>query len=598
MDLILNCQSVSKSYSSRHLFENLSMGISRGGKVGIIGPNGSGKSTLLKIFAGLEKPDAGEIVLQRGSKISFVGQSVSFPSDATISSALRTSALEAKAAPEDVDGLCKVLLGKAGFENPNALVNELSGGWKKRLEICCGLVGEPDLVLLDEPTNHLDIDGIWWLEQILKNARFSWIVVSHDRAFLENTVSSVSEINKQFAEGILTADGTYQNFLDERLRYFDSQSRQEESLANKAKRELEWLRRGPKARSTKARYRIDSAEAMQTDLSDMRSRLRVDQAKIEFADSGRKSKKLVSIEGVTKTLGDKRIVEDLEIELAGGTKIGILGRNGTGKSTILKLLAKVIEPDRGEVKHVQGLNVVYFDQNRESVVPEWTLKRTLCEAGDHVIFQDRSIHVISWAKRFLFSPEHLDKRIMDLSGGERAKAIIAKLMLQKADLLLLDEPTNDIDISTMETLEDGLLDFPGAVVLVSHDRFMLQKVCSSFIGLDGSGKATIYADYDQWESTLKPDFSTKKDKKRAQDKAVPGAKAKKLSYNEQREYDGMEDTILVLENQMTEKREMTEKPELATDSKKLDRAFAELNACQEKLDKHYARWAELEAMLR
>jgi ATP-binding cassette subfamily F protein uup len=250
------------------------------------------------------------------------------------------------------------------------------------------------------------------------------------------------------------------------------------------------------------------------------------------------------------------------------------------------------------VKHVQGLSVVYFDQNRESIIPEWTLKRTLCETGDHVIFQDRSIHVISWAKRFLFSAEHLEKRIADLSGGERAKAIIAKLMLQKADLLLLDEPTNDIDISTMETLEEGLLDFGGAVVLVSHDRFMLQKVCSSFIGLDGSGKATVYADYDQWESTLKPTAAQKKDKKRSQEKTSTIVGTKKLSYKDQREYDQMEETILLLENQMTEKRRMTEDPELATNSKKLDQAFSELDACQDALDKHYARWAELEAMLR
>lgn len=601
MDLILNCSHISKAYAARALFDDISLGIARDSKLGIIGPNGSGKSTLLKIFAGEEVPDHGEVILQRGCKVSYVGQSVKFPAGATVLSALSHAAKGAGVSAEDMDGVCQVLLGRAGFDNLSAEVSALSGGWKKRLEICCGLVGNPDLVLLDEPTNHLDIDGIWWLEQLLKNARFGWAVISHDRAFLANTVTSVAEINKQYGEGIFVADGDYQTFLESRLNYFASQSKIEESLANKARRELEWLRRGPKARSTKARYRVDSAEAMQTELSGMRARLQADQAKIEFADSGRKSKKLVSLAHVAKSLGGRVIVGDLNLEISGGAKIGILGRNGTGKSTILKLIAKSLEPDSGTVQQVQGLNVVYFDQNRESISPDWTLRRALCEAGDHVIFQDRSIHVISWAKRFLFSTDHLDKRIGDLSGGERAKAIIAKLMLQKADLLLLDEPTNDIDIATMETLEEGLLDFPGAVILVSHDRYMMQKVCNFFIGLDGTGAVTSYADLEQWERELKGVASAgprREKKKEAEPVEKPASQSvKKLSYKDQREYDLMEERILVLEEQVAERRSIVEDPALVSDAKKLEGAYAALHEAQQQLDNLYARWAELEAML-
>jgi ATP-binding cassette subfamily F protein uup len=531
-------------------------------------------------------------------RISYVGQSSSFIGSQSVFAVLKEAGERLGIPSDELDGEIRVLMGRAGFDDPATKVANLSGGWRKRLEVICGLVGNPDLVFFDEPTNHLDFDGIWWLEQLLSNARFAWVAVSHDRAFLDNVAVRILEVNRQYPGGSFVADGNYSAFSAAREQYFDAQARREESLANKARRETEWLRQGVKARTTKARFRIEAAESLQQELGQLRKRLGSDQANLEFAESGRRSKKLVSLAHVDKSLGDRSIVTDVTYEIQGGARIGILGGNGTGKSTLLKLIAKELEPTQGKVDHVQGLTIVYFDQFRQKLPPEWTLRRCLCESGDHVIFNDRPIHIVTWARRFQFSQDHLDQPIAKLSGGERAKANIAKLMLEKADLLLLDEPTNDLDIDTMEALEDALSDFGGAVAIVSHDRFMLQSICTTFLGLDGTGAIRTFASIGQWESLLRGGQNKKREKKAELEPSIQPMELKKLSYKDQREYDGMEERILKAEEELEEMRLKADDPSVATNAKALHDALADLHRCQESLDALYARWAHLEALVR
>ncbi|MEZ4741634.1 MAG: ABC-F family ATP-binding cassette domain-containing protein [Bdellovibrionota bacterium] len=601
MSLLLNCQSISKTYSAKELFKDISLSINERDKIGIIGPNGSGKSTLLKILAEKIEPDTGKITTRKGLKAFYIDQSMEFHSDDTIISVLRQAAHDAKRLEFEIEGLINSIIGKVGFTDPEQKISNLSGGWKKRVEIAIGLIFEPDLLMLDEPTNHLDIEGALWLESLLSAAPFSWITISHDRSFLQNTVNKIFEINKTYANGIISSSGNYQDFLSARLNILSAQAKYEESLANKARREIEWLRQGVKARTTKSKLRIEAAENIKDELAAAKQRNGIQSNKIEFSASDRKSKKLLSAEHITKKLGDKLLIENFSTTITSRKIVGILGKNGSGKTTLMKILAGILSPDSGTCIQLTGLKVVYFDQNRDLLDPEWALKRALAENGEQVIYNGNAIHVITWAKRFLFTKEHLDKKIKDLSGGEQAKAIIARLMLEPADLLCLDEPTNDLDIATMETLEDSLNDFAGAVLLISHDRYMIQKLCDSFIGLDGHGGAKQFADYEQWENESIKITATKKtqDKnKQANPKEKPQEKkAKKLSYKDQRDYDQIESLIAEAEQRVEDWQETINDPQIATDSAKLEEAYAGLNKAQKKLDTLYARWEELEEII-
>jgi ABC transport system ATP-binding/permease protein len=595
MALIESCTGLSKSFGSRLLFENIALGISEGERLGLIGPNGAGKSTLLKILAGKLDTDSGSISMRRNTRVGYVAQDAVFPKDQTAAEVIAEAI-----AGEHLDEMERAArinqtLGRAGFTDGSVRTTALSGGWKRRLAIARELALAPDLLFLDEPTNHLDIEGILWLERLLEGAPFASVVVSHDRYFLDNVVNDMAEIDRSYPEGIFRVEGGYSQFLEKKQEFLLAQSNRQEALANKVRREVEWLRRGPKARTGKSRARIDEAGRLINELSDLEQRAPKGTAQIDFTASERRTKRLIAVESVTKEMGGRTLFRDLKFTLTPGMRLGLLGLNGTGKTTLLRLLNGELEPDAGRIERAPSLRTVYFDQTREQLDPSSTLREGLGAHGDHVIFRDRPIHVAGWAKRFLFDAGQLDRPVASLSGGEQARVLIARLMLQPADLLLMDEPTNDLDIPTLEVLEDSLTEFPGALVLVTHDRYLLDRVSTAVLGLDGQGGAQMFADYWQWEQAQSAAKAAAKPvaKERV---AVPeqAASKKKLGYLEAREWEQMEAKIMTAEQELEAARAAMQAPDVVSDAVRLQECYARMQAAEAAVEALYARWAELE----
>jgi ABC transport system ATP-binding/permease protein len=602
---IINAQGLSKRYGTAPLFQNISFTVSEGDRIGLIGPNGSGKSTLLEILRGRVKPDSGNVAIRKGTGLSCVSQISEFAAGETAYSVIE-SALKKSGVPEaDLAFRTAEALSRAGFEDYEIPTATLSGGWKKRLAIAEALVQQPGILLLDEPTNHLDLAGIKWLETLLQNASFACVVVSHDRYFLENVADHMVELDRAYEDGFLRVNGNYSNFLEAKEQYLHAQGKRQEALENLVHTEIEWLRRGPKARATKSKSRIDKAHSMIGELADLNNRTRTTTAKIDFTASNRQTKQLIGLENVSYTFGGRTLFKNVDFTLQSGMRVGLVGPNGSGKTTLLRLLRGDILPTAGKIQRADSLRIVYFDQNRQ-LDPEVSVRRALAPDSDSVIYQDRVIHVAAWAARFLFSGEDLNRPVGRLSGGERARVLIAQLMLQQADVLLLDEPTNDLDIPTLEILEESLLEYRGALVLVTHDRYMLDRVSTIVLGLDGRGDAERFADYSQWDSWLrtqqaKPSAgatnaaaTTREGRDSApQDTNRPGATTKKLSHMENREFASIEKRIAKAEEQLLAKRAALEDPEISSDAPRLHNAFVEMESAQKAVDELYTRWAEL-----
>jgi ATP-binding cassette subfamily F protein uup len=595
MGLLLNIQSVSKRYGADPLFESISLTISDGDRIGLIGPNGAGKSTLLSIIAGRTPPDSGEVVVRKQVRVSYVAQESSFAPGLTVREILQRATPQADSA--ELLARVSETLGRVGFEDADAEASSLSGGWRKRLAIAEALMTSPDVLLLDEPTNHLDLAGILWLERLLKDARFAAVVVSHDRYFLENTSSQIMELDRAYAGGMFRAEGNYSRFLELKEEFLSAQARRQSSLANRVRTEVEWLRRGPKARATKAKARIDNAHELIAELSDLSSRNRTATAGINFTASDRRTKRLIEADALSFAIGGRTLFKDLSFTIGPGQRIGLVGPNGSGKTTMLRLLLGEIDPTSGKIERADNLRIVYFDQNRARLDLDSSLRRALAPDGDSVIFRDQVIHVAAWSARFLFAKEQLDQPVSRLSGGERARVLIANLIRQPADVLLLDEPTNDLDIPTLEVLEDSLLEFSGALVLVTHDRYLLDRVSTTVLGLDGQGGAEQFADYSQWEAWQ---FSRRTAAARgpAAPRAVKAEPQKrKLSYLEAREWESMEQRIVESEQTVAVNQAKLQDPLITTDPRALERTYAEMLSAQQAVDTLYARWAELESKL-
>jgi len=600
---IVNAQEITKSFGANPLFQRVSFTISEGDRIGLIGPNGSGKSTLLRILAGQVDADSGEVSMRKRTRLAYVEQDSRFPTGATVRTVIESALDRAGVTGTERGARFAETLGRAGFEDPEAQAANLSGGWQKRLAIVEALVQHPDILLLDEPTNHLDLPGIDWLEDVLATALFASVIVSHDRYFLENVTTDIVELNRIFPEGSLRVHGSYIEFLDKKEDFLHAQSRRHEALENLVHSEIEWLRRGAKARTRKSKARISKAGELMTELADLSQRTRTETAQIDFSATERKTKRLIELENVGCTMGERLLFEGLNFTLAAGMRVGLVGPNGSGKTTLLRMLRGDFAPTAGEIRRADWLRIVYFDQTR-TLDPDITLRRTLAPEGDSVVYRDRVIHVGGWAARFLFTGEQLSQPVGRLSGGERARVLIAQLMLQPADILLLDEPTNDLDIPTLEILEDSLVDFPGSLVLVTHDRYMLDRVSNVVLGLNGVGAADTFADYGQWEAWQvqssrtdggRPDIA----KPDAAERTVSNSSAtvpakKKLSYMEAREYSTIEQRIEEAEQWVRSKRAELEDPANATDAARLVSVQSELDAAQQALDTLYARWEELE----
>ena len=595
MPPILNAQAISKQFGAEPLFRDISLTVEDGARIGLIGPNGSGKSTLLAVLSGQMAPDSGEVAVRRHTRTAYVAQDSHFAAGLTVVQVL-DAALEAENVPvADHDGRMRELAGRAGLDDLNAAADALSGGWRKRLAITAALVGKPDVLLLDEPTNHLDLEGIEWLEELLSRGAFAVLTVSHDRYFLEATSNEIVELNRAYAGGLFRVKAGFSRFLEERQAYFEAQSRQEQALRNRVRTEIEWLRRGPKARTTKSKARIQTAETMIGELAEIGARGAAGTAGIDFSASDRKTRRLVEFDDVRCDVAGRTLFSGLNFVLTAGSRVGLIGPNGSGKTTLLRLLQGEMTPTSGQVRRADALQMVYLSQMRQ-LDEEQTLRRALAPEGDAVIFEGRQVHVASWASRFLFRAEQLNQPVKNLSGGERARVLIARLMLQPADVLLLDEPTNDLDLPTLEVLEDNLLAFKGAMMLVSHDRFLLNRVTTSVLGLDGQGGIGQFADYTQWEDWVANNRNRKSEPVAGEAKApaeLGDSRRKKLSYLEAREFAGIEERIAASDARLLAAQMHMGNPDIATDASALQQALEELAAAKQDNEALYERWTEL-----
>ncbi len=580
--ILLNGESLSKSFGTKELFKELDISVFEGDRIGLIGQNGSGKSTLLKIIAGLERADSGTLSPKRGLKIGYLPQTCEFD-DVEPAVALFDSLKNDLQTPDyEKDRLVKLWLSKLGFTGAEKSAAKLSGGWKKRLRLAQEMITEPELLLLDEPTNHLDLEGIVWLERFLKKEAPTYLLVSHDRYFLQHATNKIVEIDKTYPNGLFAIDGPYSHFLELKAEFITGQLQQERSIASKARREQEWLRSNPKARTSKSSARIDEAHELLDTLKDVQRRNLQHKADINFIGSERSTRKLLVATNISADMGGRTLFKGLDFTLSPGTRIGLMGPNGSGKTTLLKILADELAVSQGTIKRADALKVVYFDQHRNKLPETMTLRDALSPTGDFVTFNGKPIHINGWCKRFLFSPNLLDLPLSTLSGGERARIAIAHLMLQPADLLLLDEPTNDLDIPTLETLEASLIDFPGAVVLITHDRCMLDRICNLFLGLGDPERTDLYANYAQWEAAKAPEVL---------DVTQQVKKQKAPQVNKEQKQ--IESKILKLEEEIKGLNHKLEDPSFAQDTSGLNEICIAIGLAETKIEQLYILWEGL-----
>jgi ATP-binding cassette subfamily F protein uup len=610
--ILLSAQNLGHSFGARPLFEGVSFTLSDGDRVGLIGPNGAGKSTLLRILAGELGADAGAVAARGGLRVAHLAQVPAFAPGVTVREAVRAGlradahGWEDEARVDELLARLDLAGGAAGAERP---VEALSGGWKKRVALARALVGEPELLLLDEPTNHLDIESILWLERYLSTlaqARLATVTVTHDRLFLQRVSNRILELDRRNAGGLLDVAGDYATYLDRKAEAMAAQERREDALRNTLRRETEWLRRGPPARTTKQDARIQRAGALADEVADLGARNRTRAVDLDFQASGRKTRRLIEARGVGVRYGERTVFESLDVLVGPGTRLGLLGPNGCGKSTLLRVLTGAQAPNTGEVMRADGLEIAFFAQDRAALDPGLSLADTVCPDGDFVQFRGARVHRFGYLERFLFRSEQMQQPVGRLSGGEQSRLLVARLMLRPASVLVLDEPTNDLDLATLDVLEDALTSFDGAVLLVTHDRYFLDQVATQILGFHvrpgEEGRVTFFAGLAQWEPWYRGQTAVTrapKGSERAASGPAPAAPPprKKLSYNLQREWDGIEARIGEAEAKVAALEAEAKRPEVVSDHARLVALDAETTAARVEVDRLYARWAELETLI-
>ncbi len=616
MGILISAHKLEKTFATRTLFSGLTFAIEDGNRIGLIGPNGAGKSTLMRMMAGQSSVDGGDMAASRGTRIALLEQSPTFDEGVTVREVL----LSATDDPYEYESMMIVdeVLSKfdlnrddVGADRP---VSSLSGGWKKRVALAREIVRKPDLLLLDEPTNHLDVDGIRWLEQYLASARFATVTITHDRLFLQRVANRIFDLDPRYPDGLLVVKGEYVEYLTIRDELIRSQERREVVLKNTLRRETEWLRRGAKARTTKQTARITRAGELKSDVTDLEERNAKKRLMIDFQEAERNPHKLIEAKGLAKSVpksdgeGERALFTDFNFILTPKTRLGLLGPNGCGKSTLIKCLLGLEAPSSGTVKLAEKIEIAYFEQHRDTIDPKKTVLRNICDEGDYVDFRGQFVFARSYLDRFLFRTEQHDMPVEKLSGGEQARLRIAQMMLTPANVLVLDEPTNDLDLATLAILEETLADFPGAVILVTHDRYFLDQVSNRIlafeIDLAGEPELLEFASFSQWE-----DWREGRDEERkllakkvgkaqslAQDSGAsdPVKKSRKLSFKEKHELETMEATIATAEAKLAELQAEVAKPENLADSTKLTDLSKAITETQSRVEKLYARWSELE----
>lgn len=601
MSVLLSAHQLTKAFGAHTLFQDLTLTIETGERIGLIGPNGMGKSTLLKILAGISEADQGSISRQRGLRIGTVEQIPVFAPEATVFSAVREKC--AGLNDWDREASCRKYLGKLSLDGeqgvgPEMHIATLSGGWKKRVALARELVGEPDLLFLDEPTNHLDVESIQWLEELLSKAPFATVTVTHDRFFLQKVSNRILELDRRNPGGLLSVSGDYSRYLETKEMLMASQERQENTLRNTLRRETEWLRRGPKARTTKQQARIQRAEALGTVVATLESRNQSRTVGVDFQTSALLPKRLIEAKSVGKSYDGRVLFEGLTLTVTPKSRIGILGPNGCGKSTLIRVLVGQEAPDQGHVRQADRLKVAYFEQDRETLNPAWTLAQAISPQGGPVEFRGATLHIRSYLDRFLFSPKQMDLKVGQLSGGEQSRLLIAKLMLSPANLLVLDEPTNDLDLPTLRILEESLQEFDGAILLVTHDRYFMDQIATQILAFPSrmsmeQGQVVAFADLAQWQHHTARDLKAGCSPRQIRSKEQ-GQEKKKLSYLEQREFDAMEEKIHTAEGKLADLTAACAAPENATNAPLLLDLTRHMDQLKAEIEALYARWAALE----
>jgi ATP-binding cassette subfamily F protein uup len=627
---LLRLDNANLHYGTQVLLDGVELVIAKGEKLGLLGRNGTGKTTLLKVLAGELNPDSGERWLRPGVKLARLQQTLPDADELTVYDVIASGLAEAgaliakyhhlihDAATTDLDALARV---QQQLENvdgwtlqqrvdtiisqlqlpADATMGELSGGWGRRVALGQALVGDPDILLLDEPTNHLDIPAINWLEEQLRSFRGSLILITHDRRFLQNVANSIAELDR----GHLTVwRGHYQGFLAHREQQLLAEERANELFDKKLAQEEVWIRQGIKARRTRNEGRVRALEAMRNERSQRRER----QGNAGFAveDAGKPGKIVVELKEVSHSFGDRTIIRDFSTIIQRGDRIGIVGANGAGKSTLVKILLGELEPDSGVVKRGTRLEIAYSDQLRGKLEPEKNLIDNICGGQEFIEINGKRRHAISYLGDFLFSPERVRTPVKALSGGEQNRAVLARLFSKPANLLVLDEPTNDLDIETLELLEEILLSFDGTVLLVSHDREFMDNVVTSLLVVEGNGVVSEHAGgYSDWlargghliASSGEPGKSAPaKASATAEPETLEAPKKKKkLSYKDQRELDAMPALLESLEQRQKDLETiMAEADFYQREHTEVQDVIVQLAAVNEDMEKTFERWSALE----
>ncbi len=555
---ILNAEKISKTYGEKVLFDKVVLGVNKGDKIGVIGVNGTGKSTFLKIIAGIEEPDAGEIVSGRGVTVSYLAQAPQFnPGDTIVGYVIKdkNNASEAEA---------KTILTKLGITDFDAAINTLSGGQRKRIALARTLVSPAEVLILDEPTNHLDSDMVIWLEEYIKKFKGELIMVTHDRYFLDNVTNRIVELDGGKLYGY---DTNYSGFLELKTQREEMERASEAKRANILRRELEWIRRGCQARSTKQQARIDRYEDMKE--ASRQARASFENKALEMNSvSTRLGKKTIELSNICKSFGEKKVIDDFTYIFLRDDRIGIIGKNGCGKSTLMKIITGNLKPDSGSVEIGDTVRIGYFMQENEPLDEKMTVLEFVRSIGEYVTTATGKATASQMCEKFLFGPKSQWTPISKLSGGEKRRLYLLSVLMSAPNVLILDEPTNDLDIETLEILEDYLDGFAGIVIVVSHDRYFLDRTVDRIFSFEGGGRLKQYeggfSDYyekKQAENGIASDGATQSVKE-----AVSGdttsAKPKKyykerenklkFTYAEQKEYDTIDDDIASLESKIEE----------------------------------------------
>lgn len=602
MSVLISGVQISKSFVGKVLFENLSFGISTGEKIGLVGPNGAGKSTLLKIICGKIKPDKGQVVRQGSTQVGYLEQSPQFTNSHTILNYLldenndHSSDLHAKA----YEWIAKLDLSRWPDDQK---VLSLSGGWQKRVALAKQLMLTPDVLLLDEPTNHLDVSSILWLEDFLSEQKITYLMITHDRLFLQRTADKIWDLDPQNPELLFQFNGNFADYIEIKQSRIESQRRDLQAKKNTLTRETEWLRRGAIARQTKQKARIENASELKQQVEHLKEKTKSRSLDLVFTETQRQPQKLVELNNICIEMGGNILWKDFSLILGAKSRLALLGDNGAGKSTLLKVLTGEILPQRGQVKRVENLVVSYFEQEKTTLDLEKSLLQNICPEGDYVDFQGQFVFAKSYLEKFNFSYQQMDLPVKQLSGGEKSRLRLAQIMLKKSQLLILDEPTNDLDIQSLEDLQGSLSSFPGALVLVTHDRYFMDALADEIIYLNNrfpwQEKAIRFADYFQWEEWFQKnlDYESSLQKQKNKTEVTQQISKKKLSYKEKFEYENMEKKILQLEEQLAKAQSDIQDPETSAQADKVNSIYIQINSWTAELDHLYSRWAELEEII-